>query len=147
MARFKEILRFLLIPILHSVRAIIRVILHHAIPRKELLPPPPSNCFPYPHTAFGNFQKEESEKCYNHFKKYFKNAIFLDMAEIRKYAIKKAILNDDKQDKNYIEFGVWKGATVNMFSNFLKTKIYAFDSFAGMREDWTGGQQSTFRGF
>ena len=145
MARFKEILRFLLIPILHSVRAIIRVILHHAIPRKE--PEIPSNCFSYPHTAFDNLQKEESEKCYNHFKKYFKNTIFLDIIRIRNYAIKKAILNDDKQDKNYIEFGSWKGRTVNMFSNFLKTKIYAFDSFAGMREDWTGGQQSTFRGF
>ena len=37
----------------------------------------------------------------------------------------------------YLEFGVWKGRSANFWSKYVK-KLYVFDSFQGLREDWTG---------
>ena len=36
------------------------------------------------------YESEQLEKCYNHFKKYFSNSIFLDGEKIQEYAISKA---------------------------------------------------------
>jgi len=39
-----------------------------------------------------------------------------------------------------LEFGVYKGESLNYFSNKLKNIIwYGFDSFYGLQEDWKGG--------
>jgi hypothetical protein len=39
-----------------------------------------------------------------------------------------------------LEFGVWKGDSLNYFSKFLPNKKwYGFDSFLGLQEDWKGG--------
>ena len=83
------------------------------------------------------FEKEQLEECYLHFKKHFKTSIFLDSSNIRKYAITKAVNNDPKQELFYLEFGVWKGQTINQLSKYVK-KIYGFDSFEGLKEDWLG---------
>ena len=57
--------------------------------------------------------------------------------KIREYAITSALANDKKQDHYYLEFGVWKGSSANYFSRFTK-KLYCFDSFEGLKEDWAG---------
>jgi len=37
------------------------------------------------------------------------------------------------------EFGVWSGSSINYFSDVYKNRIfYGFDSFEGLKEDWTG---------
>jgi hypothetical protein len=83
---------------------------------------------------------EEREKCYNHFKKYFKNSMLMAVPTLRNYAIKQAIKNETKEDDyTYLEFGVYKGDTANFFSKYVN-KLYAFDSFEGLREDWVGWQ-------
>lgn len=39
-----------------------------------------------------------------------------------------------------LEFGVWKGDSLNYFSkNLPDKKWYGFDSFLGLQEDWEGG--------
>ena len=46
---------------------------------------------------------------------------------------------DVNNDILYIEFGVWKGESINLFGNFLaqhKNEIHGFDSFEGLTEDW-----------
>ena len=48
-----------------------------------------------------------------------------------------AISNDKHKEGFYLEFGVWKGDSTNFFSKYVK-KLYAFDSFEGLREDWLG---------
>lgn len=40
---------------------------------------------------------EEREKCFNHFKKYFKTSMLMAVPELRNYAIKQAIKNDTKK--------------------------------------------------
>ena len=78
---------------------------------------------------------------YEHFKEIFKTTVlYKDVWEIRKYAIENAISNDKQQEGFYLEFGVWKGWSTNFFSKYVK-KLYAFDSFEGLREDWEGSPQ------
>ena len=46
-----------------------------------------------------------------------------------------------KLDKKYLflEFGTWKGTSINYFSAKLpQATFYGFDSFEGLKEDWTG---------
>jgi len=93
------------------------------------------------------FKNEEQTKCYNHFKKYFKTSIFLKSKKhlsraygtsIKEYAIEKALQNESNTNINaYLEFGVYKGNSINFFSKYVK-KIYGFDSFEGLNEDWAG---------
>ena len=119
-------------PILHFIRRILTVLKGNLLPKK----PPLEYTLPTPHEMY---IKEQHMSSYNHFKKYFKDAIFLNAGkEFRKYSIKKAIENDKNSEKFYLEFGVYKGKTINLFSTLLKNEIYGFDSFEGLREDEKG---------
>ena len=41
-------------------------------------------------------------------------------------------------DGMIMEFGVSEGKSINYFSNLVNNKIYGFDSFEGLKEDWAG---------
>ena len=83
------------------------------------------------------YAKNEILQCFNHFEKHLQNAVHLDVLDIRKYAIEKSLLNDKEKNKFYLEFGVYKGTSTNFFSEYVN-KLYAFDSFEGLREDFRG---------
>ena len=90
-------------------------------------------------SPFEKYQKENLDKSYNHFKKYFSKSIFLKNDKIKVYAILKAI--EIKEEGLYLEFGVHKGKSINFLSKLIKDKIiYGFDSFEGLKEDWKGTQ-------
>ena len=73
-----------------------------------------------------------------HFNKYFKKSLlFDDKWKIREHAIKTSLLNDKNRKYYYLEFGVFEGVTANYFSKSVK-KLYCFDSFEGLKEDWIG---------
>ena len=92
------------------------------------------------YSAMDMYIIEERDKCFNHFKKYFKTSLMMVVRKLRDYAIKQAIKNDTKEkDYTYLEFGVYKGDTANFFSKYVN-KLYVFDSFEGLREDWVGGE-------
>jgi len=86
-----------------------------------------------------HFVENEILQCFNHFEKHLQNAIHLDKLNIRKYAIEKSLLNDKGKNKFYLEFGVFKGDSANFFSEYVN-KLYAFDSFEGLREDFVGSR-------
>ena len=72
----------------------------------------------------------------------FKKSIpFDDRTLTRKYAIDLALSNQQNISKReelfYLEFGVWKGNSANFFSKYVE-KLYVFDSFQGLKEEWTG---------
>jgi hypothetical protein len=104
---------------------------------KNTIPEPRPIKYPRP-TAFEIFEKEQQIACYNEFKKHFLSSVILDEINIREYSIKKALENDHKNEKAYLEFGVYKGDSINLFSKLLKTEIFGFDSFEGLSEDWPG---------
>ena len=73
-----------------------------------------------------------------HFNKHFKRSLlFDDKWKIREHAIKTSLLNDKNEEYYYLEFGVFEGTTANYFSKLVK-KLYCFDSFEGLKEDWVG---------
>ena len=129
MIDFKRKRRAFFIPILSTIRFILNKFKEYAYPTFRS---PPDN-------AYDLYNKDQLINCYNHFKNIFKKSIFLDTKKIREYAIKKALENDPRLEKYYIEFGVYSGSSINYFSNFIKPKkIYGFDSFEGLKEDWLG---------
>ena len=121
-------LKLIIFPVLHFIRRVFAVLKNHCLPQTPL-PPPPS---PYDY-----YDKEARINSYNHFKKYFENSIFLFAEQMREYSIKKSINNDKNLEKYYLEFGVYRGNSINLFSKFVKN-IYGFDSFEGLKEDWKG---------
>lgn len=79
-----------------------------------------------------------AEEIFKTFKLHFKeSSLFKDIDQIRAYAIKTSLLNDENKDYYYLEFGVFKGTSTNFFSKYVN-KFYAFDSFEGLKEDWIG---------
>jgi len=79
-----------------------------------------------------------ADETFNHFKEHLKKSLlFNDYWKIREYAIKTSLLNDQNSQCYYLEFGVFKGASANFFSRFIN-KLYCFDSFEGLKEDWVG---------
>ena len=85
-----------------------------------------------------------ARECYDHFKVYFKNSyVFSVVDSVRTYAIKEAINKNENTDL-YMEFGVWKGSSINLFASSLlknNSTIHGFDSCAGLRDD---GSSSVF---
>ena len=89
-------------------------------------------------SVFQLHRKKEILECFNHFEKHLQKAIHSKSHhDIRKYAIERSLLNDKEKNKFYLEFGVYVGTSINFFSDYVKT-IYGFDSFEGLKEDWTG---------
>tara|TARA_B100000780_G_scaffold212948_1_gene152566 strand:- start:425 stop:1132 length:708 start_codon:yes stop_codon:yes gene_type:complete len=78
--------------------------------------------------------KENFEHFQNHYKK---SILFNQISSLRKHAIENAVNNDPQKNYYYLEFGVWKGESANFFSKYLK-KLYVFDGFEGLKEDWAG---------
>lgn len=46
-----------------------------------------------------------------------------------------------KNDGLWLEFGVCSGRTINMISSCTENKVYGFDSFYGLPEDWGNHQK------
>ena len=81
------------------------------------------------------------EETFDNFKEHFKKSlIFDDTSEVREYAIKTAVSNDKNNEFYNLEFGVYQGTSANYFSKYVK-KLYAFDGFQGLKEDWLGTNQ------
>ena len=125
---FKRKRRAYLMPILKFIRRILNVLKRYAYPD-----------YSSPPSVYRIYKEHQAINCFEHFKKYFKNSIFLSTDKIRGYALNAAKENDNASDYFYIEFGVFSGTSINFFSkNLNNKKIYGFDSFEGLKEDWVG---------
>lgn len=124
----KPILKKTIIPILLFIRRVIQIIQTYAIPKKTFKTSLP----------FEMYQEESVIRSYEYFKEHFPNCIFLEKKEMQSFALNKSLENDNDQNYMYLEFGVFSGDSLNLFAEKLKTKIYGFDSFEGLKEDWLG---------
>ena len=78
------------------------------------------------------------EETYSNFLVHFKKSVLVEeIWTIRDYAIKTSQTNNKNENYFNLEFGVYEGKSTNFFSNYV-TKLYAFDSFEGLKEDWAG---------
>ena len=91
-------------------------------------------------SPMGVYYQNLSQECYNFFEQDMKkSAIFLKSNDIRKYSIFRAFNNSNTKENLFLEFGVYKGDSINLFGNFLSQhsrEIYGFDSFEGLEEEW-----------
>lgn len=89
-------------------------------------------------------QIDASVSTLEYIKSYASNAILLqDRFEVLSYVSK--MLDSDLEQ--VLEFGVFKGTTINHIAKLLPMKqIYGFDSFDGLPEQWSGyiGKQGDF---
>lgn len=93
--------------------------------------------------CFDLFEKEEIQNCYNKFKLNFLSALFIGSKKINNFALNRAInnfnINDNQENNYFLEFGVFDGSSINNFAiTLVNKKIYGFDSFFGLKEDWSG---------
>ena len=90
-------------------------------------------------SAIDLYLEEISKECFNFFKDDFKNAnIFSSVEDIRHYALNQALKKCHKENL-FLEFGVYKGRSINSFAKILKKsnfEIHGFDSFSGLEDDW-----------
>lgn len=65
--------------------------------------------------------------------------IFEDHKKLWLHAIKKV-----KKNGLFVEFGVYEGTSINFFSKNIASEniIIGFDSFEGLKEDWSGSSHS-----
>lgn len=123
--------KFLTNNILHLIRKVLIVFKKHCLPTQDLLP------VPVKLHIYEDYYKSQKKKCFQDFEKVFSEITFIKTEKIKEYAIKKAIANNNDDDNYYLEFGVYKGDSINFLSTFTK-KIYGFDSFEGLKENWKG---------
>lgn len=67
--------------------------------------------------------------------------LFSDTREIRRFVIDR-VCESNLEDKLILEFGVFRGCTINFFADRLKAvgvkePIYGFDAFEGLEENWS----------
>lgn len=58
---------------------------------------------------------------------------------ILEYVMVDLNLSEQKDNSLWLEFGVYKGNTINFISKYTEKKIFGFDSFDGLPEDWREG--------
>ena len=117
----RKIIKFILTKISGILYRIIPVELRHQI-----------------ETLDTRIQKKLIDETLLHFEEHFKNSlVFRDVWRLREIAIKSSLSNDKNKEYYYLEFGVWRGESSNFFSKYLN-KLYCFDSFEGLKEDWVG---------
>ena len=127
MINFKRKRRAYIMPILKFIRKALNTFKKYAFPTyKQNL------------TVYDFYKEEQIKKCYEHFKEHLKTAVLLNSENIRDHAITQANENDKDPDNYFLEFGVFSGSSINFFSNKINKKIYGFDSFEGLKEDWLG---------
>ena len=88
---------------------------------------------------YKRYEKENLDECFDYFKNYFSKSLLIDQIEdIRVFSIETA-LKENSQEGHFLEFGVFDGESSNLFSKKIgEKKIYGFDSFQGLRDNWIG---------
>jgi len=126
----KNILKGFILSLLHSVRWVIKKLYIHIIPTDII------STKKYETNCYDLYHEEELKKCFEHFKEHYRMSVHLTGDDLLNYAMHHATKNNDGFN---LEFGVWKGRTINLFSKHLKNKkIFGFDTFEGINEDWIG---------
>jgi hypothetical protein len=127
------LIKNIILKILHLIRRILVALKKHCSPQGYLLASSP----PHQLNAYEDYYKSQKIKCFQDFEKIYSEVTFVPTEKIKTYAINKSIENNNDDNNYYLEFGVYKGTSINILSKFVK-KIYGFDSFEGLKENWKG---------
>ncbi|GHU03906.1 hypothetical protein FACS1894205_1240 [Alphaproteobacteria bacterium] len=86
-------------------------------------------------SLYNRMQRRAFTETEDFIEKNMPDAVFPDTRErLLEFSLQKVTT-----DGLFMEFGVWKGYSINVISKIKSEKtIYGFDSFYGLPEDWTG---------
>lgn len=84
------------------------------------------------------YEEKLMESSVDYAVKNFRKCLYFKYApELWTYTINK--LKESSTNNLFLEFGVWRGFSINYFSSRMPDKtFYGFDSFEGLKEDWAG---------
>lgn len=93
-----------------------------------------------PYNLASMIYKQAAEESLEYFYKKASNALILeDRFKVLDYALRRCINNHLAESGLFLEFGVYEGESINFCANIVKEKkIYGFDSFEGLPEQWSG---------
>jgi hypothetical protein len=96
-----------------------------------------NNSFNDNHNVPNLILRKEIQNSVNYAENHMKNAMmFFDSPNIWDYTVSKICNNENGI---VLEFGVFEGTSINYMSKKLRNfKFHGFDSFEGLKEDWTG---------
>ena len=84
---------------------------------------------------FTNYSLERSTKTF--YNSMQNSTIIRDKEKFQKWCLEYSINNPTKEDGLFMEFGIYKGSSINRFAKMIPNKtIYGFDAFEGIEEDW-----------
>ncbi len=69
-------------------------------------------------------------------------SILKNIPDLKKHSLPYVFENlnlKQKENTLWLEFGVFSGKTINFISSFTEGKVFGFDSFEGLPEDWRPG--------
>ena len=61
-----------------------------------------------------------------------------------RYCLKNNIINHHGL---WLEFGVYKGQTLDLISSYTDQEVYGFDTFSGIDQEWSGTSSGSMNGF
>lgn len=95
---------------------------------------------PYKTSLVMLYEEKMMETSLDYALKNFRNCLrWYDGWQLRSYAMDQTRKNNMVQDGLLLEFGTWRGESINFFSSRLTTEtFYGFDSFEGLKENWRG---------
>ena len=91
-------------------------------------------------TVFTELERRTARECADYAQERMARAVnFSQKSRVWDYALSKAALNG-----LFVEFGVFQGNSINHIGSViagrggLSSRVYGFDSFEGLQEDWSG---------
>lgn len=93
---------------------------------------------PPPYTVLSELERRTASECADYVQKSMNKALHfrLPMA-LWDHAFSKRTI-----EGLIVEFGVYQGFSINHFASKSRETVYGFDSFEGLKEDWTGHESA-----
>lgn len=109
---------------------------------------PPLKLIKYRHrfNIFDLIYKEATKESVKYICKNGSNSVmFVDRKKLFKFVFEEYVKNNDYKDKLFLEFGTYKGESINFCSSLMpEVKFYGFDSFEGLQETLSTWEKGRF---
>ena len=100
----------------------------------------------YRYNIFDSIHKEATKDSVKYICENASNSVMLgNRKQLLKFALKEYVKNSEYKDKLFLEFGTYKGKSINFCSSLIpEAKFYGFDSFEGLPESFSIWKRGRF---